>query len=276
MNLVQISDTHLFEPGADERAEARIANLRAAVDAVNALETPADAVIHTGDVVQTRAPGEYALAREILSGLDAPLYIVPGNRDCRASLRRTFGDGGYMAGDGDEPILYAIDTHPLRLVGFDTQSGVGHDGNPNDIRKGDLDTHRLDWLDATLAARPDSPTALFMHHPPIDITTSDYPWQYVRREVETELTEVLARHAQVLRIFSGHSHREFSAPLGGIEVRTMPSIAVDLRLGDFTAQQDGQPLISLHRFESAGVIHSETVVSAMRRRHEAMPGSHPA
>ena len=35
----------------------------------------------TGDMLQTQAPAEYELAREILSGLDAPLYVAPGNLD---------------------------------------------------------------------------------------------------------------------------------------------------------------------------------------------------
>ena len=274
MNLVQLSDSHLFEPGAHENAEARIENLRAAVAAANDLAEPVvDAVIHTGDMVHTRAPGEYALAREILERLTAPLYVIPGNRDCRESLRRHFGADGYMTGNGDEPIVYAVDDYPVRLIGFDTQSGVGHEGVQADIRKGDVDAERLDWLDRTLAERPNAPTVLFMHHPPIDITTSQYPWQYVRREAETEIAAVLSRHKQILRIFCGHSHREFSSPICGIPVRTMPSVAVDLRLGEFTAEQEDRPLITLHRFGNAGGVESEAVAAAMRPDHIGMSGA---
>ena len=269
MIVAQLSDTHICTPeSADEKGAThwaeRAANLRAAVAAVNALPEPADAVIFTGDMVHTQAPAEYALAAEILSGLEAPLYIAPGNRDCRASLRRTFGAAGYMTGQADEPIIFAVDDHAVRLVAFDTQSG--------DLRKGDVDPERLRRLDGLLAERADAPTLLFMHHPPVDVTTSNMPWQYLRREAGDEIAAVLARHAQVIRICCGHSHRDFLAPFAGIEVRTMPSVAVDLRLGDYTDCQNERPLIFVHRIDGAARrVESDLVAAVMSDDHDAMP-----
>ncbi|MEK9753362.1 MAG: metallophosphoesterase [Rhodospirillaceae bacterium] len=267
MILAQLSDTHICTAASEDAAgaanwQARAANLRAAVAAVNALDRSADAVIFTGDMVQTQALGEYELAREILSGLDAPLYVAPGNRDCRASLRRMFGGAGYMPGDGDRPIIYAVDDHAIRLVAFDTQSG--------DIRKGDVDAERLAELDRVLTERPEQPTLLFLHHPPVDVTTSNQPWQYLRREAGDEIAAVVSRHAQVFGLLCGHSHRDFQSPFAGVPVRTMPSIAIDLRLGDFDQDAEGRPLVFVHRVDgAAGRIDSAAVV-AMPVAHAAM------
>ncbi len=277
MIIAQLSDTHISTPASDDArgaaaAAARAQNLAAAVAAVNALRVPADAVIFTGDMVQTRTADEYALARELLCGLDAPLYVAPGNRDCRASLRREFGADGYMdtAIDGtddnldDRPILYAVEDHPVRLVGFDTQSG--------DMRKGDVDPERLEWLEMTLSRRPDVPTAIFMHHPPLDIVTSDQPWQYLRREAGDEIAAVIARQPQVIRLFCGHSHRDFQSEFAGIPAGTMPSIAVDLRLGAFPAEHADRALVFVHRFDAEhGRFESEVVCAAMSDTHNAMP-----
>jgi len=261
MILAQITDSHLLLP-TDEHPAAgqRIDNLRAAVARINAIEGGADAVIHTGDMAHNHLPEEYALAREILSELTAPLYVVPGNRDSRRNLRQAFG-AGYMGGDGDAPIVYAVDDHAVRLVGFDSQSGRKQDtGDQGHQRKGDLDKERLDWLDSTLAAAPDTPTAIFIHHPPVSIETSNYPWQWLRDEVGDELTSVVSKHPQVLRLFCGHSHRAYLSDLAGVRVSTQPSIAVDLRLGEFAPEMQDRPVFQLHRFEN-GDFASETLIA---------------
>ena len=262
MRIAHISDTHMMIPSADEPlGQARAENLSAAVAAINALTPAVDVVIHTGDVAQNRKAEEYALAREILSDLTPPVYVVPGNRDCRTSLRRTFASDGYMTGEGDAAILYAIDDLPVRLIGFDSQSG--------DQRKGDLDSARLQWLDDTLAQAPDMPSAILMHHPPISINTSKFPWQWTRDEVGPELAAVLARHPQTMRIFCGHSHRDYCDHFGDVLVSTTPSIAVDLRLGDFAQEDEDQPVFHLHTFETCIGFTSVSRISASRTANAA-------
>jgi Icc protein len=272
MILAQITDSHLLLP-TDEHPAAgdRLDNLRAAVNRINTIEGGVDAVIHTGDMAHNHLPEEYALALEILSELTAPLYVVPGNRDSRRNLRHAFG-GGYMDGNGDAPILYAIDIHAVRLVAFDSQSGRKQDtGDQGHQRKGDLDKQRLDWLDSTLAAAPDTPTAIFMHHPPVPIETSTYPWQWLRDEAGDELASVVSRHPQVLRLFCGHSHRAYMSDLAGVRVSTQPSIAVDLRLGEFAPEMQDRPVFQVHQFAD-GDFSSEMLIadtSAARHPHRS-------
>lgn len=254
MIVVQISDTHLSLPTEpDTHGQARADNLQTAVTAINDLAPGADVVIHTGDIAQTRHPEEYGLAREILSQLHVPLFVVPGNRDCRESLRRTFADDGYMNGSGEAPILYSVDDHPVRLIGFDTQSGRE--------RKGDIDPARLHWLDDTLGEAPDRTTAVFMHHPPIAVSTSDFPWQWQRDESGDELAAVFAEHPQVARIFSGHSHRDYQGFLNAIPVSTTPSIAVDLRLGEFEPRATSRPIFQRHIYDPKRGFETETVIA---------------
>ena len=258
MIIAQLSDTHLTSQEAEgSTAKARAENLSATVTRINAIEG-VDAVIHTGDMVHNRMPGEYALAHEILSMLSAPLYVVPGNRDCRESLRRTFGSDGYMTDVGDAPILYSVNKHSVRLIGFDTQAG--HYGETSPQRKGDLDAARLDWLDTTLTQAPNERTMVFMHHPPIPIETSQHPWQWLRQEVGNELGRIIGRHPQVIRIFCGHSHRDYMGQIAGTCVSTQPSIAVDLRLGEFSPELEERPVFQVHSFENEQVT-SETLIA---------------
>ena len=114
--VAQISDTHILSPDSDlPAAMLRADCLRRCVAAVNR-EAP-DAVILTGDTVQHGQPDEYAWLRELLTPLQAPLYVVPGNRDDNEAMRRAFEDLPYLPDSG--PFLqYAIEDFDTRLVGI--------------------------------------------------------------------------------------------------------------------------------------------------------------
>ncbi|MBK5220358.1 MAG: hypothetical protein JJE35_11320 [Thermoleophilia bacterium] len=104
-----------------------------------------------------------------------------------AAERNGFG----LAGDGDEPIQYAVDLGPLRLVAIDTVL-PGAD-------RGQLDAERLGWLAAELSAAPDQPTVLAMHHPPLLTAIPPFDEICLSAAERAALAEVLSGHPQVLR-----------------------------------------------------------------------------
>jgi 3',5'-cyclic AMP phosphodiesterase CpdA len=91
VTIAQISDTHLGELHSPHAAE----NLRRTIDMVNARHP--DAVVLSGDIGEN--PEEWQRAREILKGLRAPLYYVPGNHDVHTNdvdrYRGVFGPDYY-------------------------------------------------------------------------------------------------------------------------------------------------------------------------------------
>ena len=247
--IVQISDTHLMEAASDDaRAPKRIAWLRRCVQDINGLNPAPDAVIHTGDMSQNGRPAEYELAWEILSGLDMPFYVTPGNRDSRAEMRKVFSQAGYLP-SGSDFLQYKVDVGHLSLIAVDTVC----EGS----RIGDFCDERLTALDDMLGEMPDRPAVLFMHHPPFDITTSEYPFQFAGREAVEKFVDVVRRHPRVSQIFTGHSHRRFVSDLADIRAATVPSIAVDLRLGDFPEADDDTPAYQVHRFDPENGFSSE-------------------
>jgi Icc protein len=149
--LAQLSDFHI---GAEWADADPVAGLEAAVEAALALGRQPDAVLVSGDLSDNATDAEYELVLEFLAPLDAPLYVLPGNHDDRASLRRHFG----VPGADDELVQYAADLGPMRLLVLDTAI---RGQNP-----GTLGGERLTWLDAELARVPDVPTLIAMHHPP--------------------------------------------------------------------------------------------------------------
>jgi Icc protein len=219
--LVQLSDLHL---GADWGGHDPVAALAAAVQSVQALRPRPDAVLVSGDLAENAGDAEYQQVRELLAPLEAPLYVLPGNHDDRAALRRHFD----LAGAGGEPVQYAADLGPLRLVVVDTTC-------PG-VDPGALDDERLSWLDAELAAAPDAPTLIAMHHPPLVTGIPALDATGLVADDRRALAEVVARHPQVRRLVGGHVHRPVAGDLAGRAVLTAPSTYLQARL-DLCAEE---------------------------------------
>lgn len=243
MLIAQISDTHILAHDSDHpAAHSRAENLRHCIADINRLEP--DVVVFTGDTVQHGQPDEYARLRDLLAALEAPLYLVPGNRDEKAGMREAFGDYPYMPASG-EFLHYAVDDHALRLVAIDSTS-------PGE-RKGVFCPARQAWLDAVLRDEPNKPTLLFIHHPPFDVD-DHYVGGYRRPGEASALADVVSCHPQVEGLLCGHVHWPVQRAWAGTEARIMPSVAVDLRKGIDEAEARGQPVYFLHRLsEEAGL-----------------------
>jgi 3',5'-cyclic-AMP phosphodiesterase len=185
---------------------------------VQALRPHPDAVLVTGDLAENAADAEYEQVLELLAPLEAPIYVLPGNHDDRAALRRHFD----VPGADDAPVQYSADLGPLRLVVIDT-TVPGEDF-------GALGDERLSWLDAELAAAPEPPTLLPMHHPPLITGIPPLDEIGLPEEDRRALGAVVERHPQVRRIVAGHMHRPITSELAGRAVLAVPSTYMQARL----------------------------------------------
>ena len=219
--IVQLSDPHI---GADWADVDPAAALTAAVDRVRAMRPQPDAVLVTGDLVDHGSDAEYEQVRELLARLQAPTFTLPGNHDDRAALRRQFG----LAGAGAEPVHYAVDLGPLRLVTLDSTL-PGEDS-------GALDNEQLTWLASVLDASPEQPTLIAMHHPPLRTGVAVWDAIGLADQSRRALGEVLDGRHQVRGIVAGHMHRTIVGELAGVPVLTVPSTYVQGRL-DFQMRE---------------------------------------
>jgi hypothetical protein len=174
--------------------------------------------------------------------------VAPGNRDDRTAIRSVFAADTWESVDAAF-LQYRVETFAVRLIAIDTLSGSSN--------KGAFCQDRADRLGAALAEGPPRPTAIFMHHPPFVIRESDYPVQFEAWDSVDRMARALAGHRHVVGMFCGHSHRNAAGLVGDVPVRSMPSVAVDLRLGSYPAELAAVPLYMLHRFDGTRGFASE-------------------
>ncbi|WP_373380086.1 phosphodiesterase [Cupriavidus nantongensis] len=226
--VAHITDLHIKAGGKLSYRRVDTAGaLRECIDTLLALPQRPDIAVVTGDLVDFGSDDEYRFLRAILESLPMPVRLMPGNHDSRAALRRAFADHAdhaylFAAGDGDAPVHYRIDAGPLTLVAFDC-TVPGHSG-------GRVHPDALPWLEAALAAAPQRPTLLMLHHPPFHTGIGHMDQQGLENAALLEV--VVRRHPQVERVLCGHLHRHITRRFGGTIAMTAPGpahqVALDL------------------------------------------------
>lgn len=219
MLIAQISDPHLRPGGVlYQGVTDSNAALTRAIEQLNRLSPQPDLVLLTGDVVDTGLPEEYAVARDILSGLKAPLVVMPGNHDEHVAFRAAFSDHAYLPGQG--PLHYVVECGARRIIALDVTIPGEHHGL--------FDAAAEAWLGAVLMAAPDRPTIVMMHQPPI-VTGVPYLDAY-RCFGADRLAACIARAPGVERVLCGHVHRLMQMRFGGTLLCTAPSTTTAIAL----------------------------------------------
>lgn len=218
MILAHLSDPHFRADGQLLRNHVdSLAAMQAAVLHVNGLRPLPDAAVITGDLVNEAS--DYAPLRKLLDQLRMPCFVIPGNHDFPDGLRAAFDDLGYLPKSGF--FNYAIKDFPLRLLALDTSV-------PGETF-GALCGNRLEWLRATLAAEPEWPTVIMMHHPPSP-TGLGFIDKIGLIEGALAMKEIVAASPQVQRIVCGHAHRLVSIAWAGTVISAAPSLSFQMVL----------------------------------------------
>jgi len=212
--LAQISDAHLR---VDDGGESQRA-LEAAIRAVAALAPVPQALLVSGDLVDTGSREEYELARELLASLAMPVHVAAGNHDDRDALVAQFG----VPCTDEGLVQYATRLGALRLVVCDSVLPGRNEGSFGRDRRG--------WLEAALAADLDTPIILAMHHPPLSTGIRVIDELGLPPADQKALKEVIDRNPHVVRILTGHMHRTILGTLGRCSVFVCPSTNFQLRL----------------------------------------------
>ncbi len=198
--FVQLSDAHWGFTGPAINPDAA-GTLPKAIAAVNALPSPPDFVMFTGDLTHTTDDTAERHARmtqfqSIIAQLRVkPLYLMPGEHD--AAL-----DGGAAYREHFGATHYAFDHKGVHFVTVDNVSDPAG-------RVGDA---QIEWLAQDLARLPrGTPIVVFTHRPLFDLAPQ---WDWATRD-GAKVVDVLMPYPNVT-VFYGHIHQEHHATTGHI------------------------------------------------------------
>jgi 3',5'-cyclic AMP phosphodiesterase CpdA len=208
MRIAHLSDPHLARgPLAAQPA----ANLADAIGRVLAVEPRPDCIVITGDLADTGHPEEYAALHAILRRCPVPVHLMPGNHDDPDALIARFGDTPFL--DDGLSTKYAVEYPEATII-------VADSWRPEDPA-GQLGPDQLSWIDRTLAARPQVPAFVCLHHPPLAL---GMPFlDSIMLTDAAEFADVIQRHPHVVRVLTGHVHRTVSAMFAGTLLAVAPS-----------------------------------------------------
>jgi len=247
MLIGQITDIHIgFDPGNPR--EHNMLRLETVLQRLNAGPYRPDLLLLTGDLTEHGDAESFARLVEALRLCPVPAWPIPGNHDQRAALLAAFPqlslDGAF--------IQYALEQDGLRILMLDTLELGRHGGGFCAVR--------AEWLRAQLAAHPQVPTLIAMHHPPfpagIAWMDSDPAEPWIRA-----FADAIRGHDQIVGITCGHVHRAVVSTWQGrtamICPGTAPAVGLDLNPID-PDHPDGRALITdelpgfaLHHWDGA-------------------------
>jgi len=219
--IAQISDLHIKAPGALAYGKVdTAAALQRCVAALNALQPRPDLAVISGDLADTPTVEEYDHLKRLLAPLEIPFIGIPGNHDSRAMMRAAFPDQAYATSEGGLNQLRSVGGLDIVLL----DSSVP--GKPH----GELEPATLQWLEATLAASPERPALLFLHHPPFRTGIDHMDVQDLSNA--GALAPIIRSHPRVQLISAGHVHRATLTQFAGVPatICPAPNHAVDLDL----------------------------------------------
>ena len=212
MSFVQISDSHI---GFDKAANPDVTTtLDAAIAKVNALETPPEFVLHTGDLSHLSKPSEFdTLDQRLKSMRTDQIHYVPGEHDVLnddgQQYRERYGKG--TRGDG----WYSFDQKGVHFIGLVNVMNLKAGG------LGNLGKEQLEWVeDDVKHLKSSTPIVVFAHIP----LWSVYPEWGWGTDDGAQALGYLKQFGSV-SVLNGHIHQVMQKVEGNVTFHTAMSTA---------------------------------------------------
>ena len=156
--LLQMTDTHILPAGEllYDTVDSAL-HLRQSVESINRMQLRPDVVVITGDLVDHGDLAGYEHFIRLISPLEMPVYVIPGNHDDPQVMREAFAKTDWFP-VADETFQYAVEDLPFRILAMNS--------NADGTELPELCSKRLAWLEKQLEVS-DRPTVIAMHHPPM-------------------------------------------------------------------------------------------------------------
>ncbi|MBK5931574.1 3',5'-cyclic-AMP phosphodiesterase [Halochromatium salexigens] len=240
MRLLQLTDLHLYaEPERLLLGQCTRSTFEQVLAQAQRQHWPPDAILFTGDLVHDERVEGYRYLRRMIDRIDCPCFCLPGNHD-RLDLLTEVDPGADQA-CRLEPL------GPWDLLLLDSTI-AGSEG-------GRLRPDTLERLAQHLAAAPQRPALIGLHHQPVPVGSR---WiDTMQIENGAALMALAERHPRLRAILCGHVHQAFDRQRGHIRLLATPSTCAQFKPGsDDFALDDRPPGYRWLELEPDGSLHT--------------------
>jgi 3',5'-cyclic AMP phosphodiesterase CpdA len=212
LSFVQISDSHM---GFNKPANPDVAaTLQAAVDKINALSTPPEFLLHTGDISHLSKPEEFDTVDQILKSASAKdVFFVPGEHDVLNDDGKQYLDryGKSAQGNG----WYSFEKKGVHFIGLVNVMNLKAGG------LGSLGHDQLEWLEKDVKHLKSSTPIIVFAHIPLWSVYPDWGWG---TEDSAQALSYLKKFGSVT-VLNGHIHQTMQKVEGNVTFHTATSTA---------------------------------------------------
>jgi 3',5'-cyclic-AMP phosphodiesterase len=253
MQIAQITDLHLLpEKGAELYGVDTGAALEKVIEVIINLEVKPDLIVATGDLAEDASAQTYQRLQGIISTVDTPVYVLPGNHDDVNEMQK------YLV---NEQIKFESQLEfGDWLFAFVNTKVVGES-------HGFISQTEMSVLEGNITKANGQPMLIALHHTPTDVC----PSKGCQLHNAQALKAIIERHPNVKAVLAGHTHTPEEEVLGECTIYTTPStfaMATHAQLGasvDHNDFWDSHQLNGDHQgfrvleLKSNGGIQSEVV-----------------
>ncbi len=207
--ILQLTDTHLFAEAQSVLLglPTRI-SLQRIVDRIADLAPRPDWMVMTGDLSQDGSAASYEQLSALLAPLGLPIYWLPGNHDCLATMTRSLS-GPWFYPDK------TFEHQGWQFILLNSQI-------PGEVC-GRLSASVLDNL-ARQLERVTQPTTIAFHHPPVSLKAEWLDRSALQNPAD--FFAVIDRFPQVKLVLFGHIHQEIRQERQGVTYLSCPSTCI--------------------------------------------------
>jgi Icc protein len=242
LRVAQITDIHLLpEPGAKLYGVDTAIALQRVINAIGELSPQPELIIATGDLAEDSSVETYNRLRNILSGTNIPVYVLPGNHD----------DSGAM-----HDVLVDRNISFVDMISRDNWEFIFVNSQAVGESYGFISPEEMALLKANLEAAGDASVVVALHHTPMPIC----PRANCQLKNVIELNNLLDGFRNVKAVIAGHTHIEAEEMNGGHIRYTTPSTFAQVDHGQ-ESDSDASDFWSSHTMD--GSAHGFRVLDLM-------------
>lgn len=231
--VVQITDPHIVENYEDSVLYwDPIDALRSVVSSISSLSKKPQYVIATGDLVHNPSAANYLALKNILSTLDMPVFVIPGNHDSVPKMQE------FLVGNNIELVDYKVLAEiDWALVFVDSQvPGKEY---------GDISLETIAKLQTLYRSLGNRNVLLALHHSltPECLTPS---CQLMGTD---RLLNFLDENDSTKAVVSGHMHCVIEREHAGVKLLTTPSTLFHVDHFQNSAPKENDRFMDYHKFD---------------------------